>query len=269
MFITVGERLKDLRVEKGLTLRELSKIVNISHSALSNYENDKQTDISPFSLTKLAEFYDVSLDYIMGLSEQKKRNVTPIEDLNISDEMIEILKEQPFNTQLLSKMVTHEKFIQFMIDIEIFIDSVIAGTGHAYNGLLANARKKVTDKYGMKIDEQKRILEIGKIDESLFVRQTIHEDLDTIINDLRKIREINSPPDIINNATIQIENTFNQILKDSEEYKYGPDDLISLLARLLGIDYDKLSFLEKKSFKSLFKKSTLLNKQSYRGKSDN
>ena len=78
MFITVGERLKDLRVEKGLTLRELSKIVNISHSALSNYENDKQTDISPFSLTKLAEFYDVSLDYIMGLSEQKKRNVTPI-----------------------------------------------------------------------------------------------------------------------------------------------------------------------------------------------
>ena len=46
----IQERLKDLRVERGLTLEQLSAETGISKSALGKYEADDFKDISPFSM---------------------------------------------------------------------------------------------------------------------------------------------------------------------------------------------------------------------------
>ena len=48
--LTIQERLKDLRVERGLTLEQLSAETGISKSALGKYEADDFKDISPFSI---------------------------------------------------------------------------------------------------------------------------------------------------------------------------------------------------------------------------
>ncbi len=69
--LTIQERLKDLRVERGLTLEQLSAETGISKSALGKYEADDFKDISPFSMVALAKFYGVSTDYLLGLTEQK------------------------------------------------------------------------------------------------------------------------------------------------------------------------------------------------------
>lgn len=69
--LTIGERLKDLRVERKLTLEELADAVGISKSALGKYESDNGKDISPYSIVRLADFYGVSADYLMGRTETK------------------------------------------------------------------------------------------------------------------------------------------------------------------------------------------------------
>ena len=65
--LTIQEKLKDLRVEHGLTLEQLANQTGLSKSALSKYESDDYKDISPFAIATLAEFYGVSTDYLMGL----------------------------------------------------------------------------------------------------------------------------------------------------------------------------------------------------------
>lgn len=65
-------RLKDLREDKDLTQSQISKILNISQQAYSNYENEKRE--LPYNLiVKIALYYNVSLDYIFKLSNNKKR----------------------------------------------------------------------------------------------------------------------------------------------------------------------------------------------------
>lgn len=66
--LTIQERLKDLRVERGLTLEQLSVETGISKSALGKYEADDFKDISPFNMVELAKFYGVSTDYLLGLT---------------------------------------------------------------------------------------------------------------------------------------------------------------------------------------------------------
>ena len=50
MYLTIQERLKDLRVERELTLKELAEQTGLSSSALGSYESDDTKDISHYAL---------------------------------------------------------------------------------------------------------------------------------------------------------------------------------------------------------------------------
>ncbi len=69
--LTIQERLKDLRVERGLTLEQLAEQTGLFKSALGKYEAGDFKDISPFSIVTLAKFYGVSTDYLLGMTETK------------------------------------------------------------------------------------------------------------------------------------------------------------------------------------------------------
>ena len=71
MALTIQEQLKDLRVERGLTLEQLAEQAHLSKSALGSYEADEYKDISHYALIKLAKFYGVTADYLLGLTETK------------------------------------------------------------------------------------------------------------------------------------------------------------------------------------------------------
>ena len=118
--LTIQERLKDLRVERGLTLEQLSAETGISKSALGKYEADDFKDISPFSMVELAKFYGVSTDYLLGLTEQKNHPNTELDALHLGDDAIEVLRTGKFNHRLLSELICHKDFQRFMLDAEIY-----------------------------------------------------------------------------------------------------------------------------------------------------
>lgn len=63
-------RIRDLREDHDLTQKEMAKQLNCSQQVYSNYELG-QRDIPTDILIKLAQFYGVSTDYILGLSNNK------------------------------------------------------------------------------------------------------------------------------------------------------------------------------------------------------
>lgn len=67
-------RIKDLREDHDFTQKELAKMLNCSQQVYSNYELG-QRDIPTDILIKLSVLYNVSTDYILGISNnpQKQR----------------------------------------------------------------------------------------------------------------------------------------------------------------------------------------------------
>ena len=60
------ERLKELRIEKGIGQIELAKAVNVSKGIISLWENGlREPKLS--NLITLANFFKVSIDYLVGL----------------------------------------------------------------------------------------------------------------------------------------------------------------------------------------------------------
>ncbi len=62
--------LKSLREEKGLNMKELAKLLNISYTTYVGYEKD-QRDPSSDVLIKIADFYNTTVDYVLGAIEIK------------------------------------------------------------------------------------------------------------------------------------------------------------------------------------------------------
>ena len=62
-------RIKEIREDNDKTQKELAKILNCSQQVYSNYELG-QRDIPTDILIKLAAYYNVSVDYILGLTER-------------------------------------------------------------------------------------------------------------------------------------------------------------------------------------------------------
>ena len=63
-----SERLKELRQEKGLSIQALAKETKISSSSICRWENG-QADIRGAQLVILAKYFDVTIDYLMGLED--------------------------------------------------------------------------------------------------------------------------------------------------------------------------------------------------------
>lgn len=63
-------RLRDLREESDFTQRYLANKLNIKQNTYSQYENG-QRQIPIAMLVELAELYDTSIDYIVGITDEK------------------------------------------------------------------------------------------------------------------------------------------------------------------------------------------------------
>ena len=63
-------RLRDLREDSDLTQQAVANFLNIKQSTYSQYENEKR-QIPIEALIKLAKYYNVSTDYILGVSDKK------------------------------------------------------------------------------------------------------------------------------------------------------------------------------------------------------
>lgn len=72
-----GERLKELRKNKGLTQEDLAKTFYLNKSSISRYENNTQIPENEL-LQKIADFFNVSLDFLLGRSNNLNAVAPPI-----------------------------------------------------------------------------------------------------------------------------------------------------------------------------------------------
>lgn len=70
--MTFSERLVQLRKEKNITQRQLASALNLSEVGIQNYEGGRRKPAYDILLA-LADYFDVSLDYLCGRSDVKER----------------------------------------------------------------------------------------------------------------------------------------------------------------------------------------------------
>mgnify|MGYP004696188777 FL=1 len=237
--LTIGERLKDLRVERKLTLEQLAAEVGISKSALGKYESDNGKDISPYSILLLADYYGVSCDFLMGRTETKNHPNTALHELHLSDASIDVLKTGKFNHRLLSELICHKDFQRFMLDAEIYVDRIADMRVNDMNAVLEAVRQMALMKNGgEENDPHLRTLEVAQMREDEYFGSLIADDLKGILRDIRSEHRLDTmTADEVSFA----ENMQNQLREAMNFEGSSEEKKAKALLATLGIDYDAIT----------------------------
>ena len=256
MELSIQERLKDLRVECGLTLEQLAEQTHLSKSALGSYEAEDFKDISHYALIKLAKFYGVTADYLLGLSETKNYPNADLADLHLSDDMIELLKRGLVDNSLLCELAVHPDFPRFMADLEIYVNGVAVKQVQTVNAIVDTMSATIMKQHNPGLtDPQLRQLVAAHIDDDSFCRYVIQQDINKIALDLRETHKddfFSVPEDNPLKGLLQA------VDEAASEYCDPEQASLAFICKRLRLNYKKLSEEEKKWLKKISEKSDLL-----------
>ena len=265
MELSIQERLKDLRVERGLTLEQLAEQTHLSKSALGSYEGDNFKDISHYALIELAKFYEVTVDYLLGRSQTKNHPNADLADLRLSDDMIELLKSGLVDNSLLCELATHPDFPRLMADLEIYVNGVAVKQVQTANAIVDTMRATIMKQYNPGLaDPQLKQLVAAHIDDDSFCRYVIQQDINKIALDLREAHKDDF-------FSVPEDNPLEDFLQTAEEAAKEDSDpeqaAMMFICKRLKLNYKKLSEEEKKWLKKIAQKSDLLkNPKPQRGR---
>ena len=93
--VNFGSKVKELRLEKGLTQQQLANLLGVAVSAISSYESGSRYP-SYEVLISLARIFHVSTDYLLGLDKLNVVDVSGLKDKEVAVilQMIEVLREK-------------------------------------------------------------------------------------------------------------------------------------------------------------------------------
>lgn len=93
--VNFGSKVKELRLEKGLTQQQLANLLGVAVSAISSYESGSRYP-SYEVLISIARIFHVSTDYLLGLDKLNTVDVSGLEDneIKVILQMIDILREK-------------------------------------------------------------------------------------------------------------------------------------------------------------------------------
>ena len=250
---SIQERLWELRKDKGLNLEELSELTGISKSALGSYEKEDYKEINHGNLITLADFYGVSVDYLLCRTENREQINTPLTELHLNDEMVALLKSGRINNRLLCELATHKDFIKFLADIEIYVDGIATMQIQNLNALVDTVRHEIIERYRPGEDDPHlKVLQAAHISDDEYFSHMVLDDLNLIIRDIREAHKKDSE----SAPQTTVADELKENLEAVENFKGSRDEkLVVLYCKQLGINYKNLSDEEFRWLIRILKKS--------------
>lgn len=94
-----GDRLRYLREEKGVTQKELGNFINVSDRVVGYYEANDRFPKDEKTIKKIADYFNVSIDYLLGRTDSKTNQNSDIDKDNFEfktpQEAMKFILNQP------------------------------------------------------------------------------------------------------------------------------------------------------------------------------
>lgn len=103
-----ANRVKQLRKQKNLTGEQLGKILGITKTGISYWENGKTVPDNEM-LLKLADFFNVSIDYLLGNTDIDTK-IDKSSYYGDYDEAVEYLKDKPERLDIYKRIINDDHF---------------------------------------------------------------------------------------------------------------------------------------------------------------
>ena len=244
-----------------MTLADLAEVTKIPISTLQRLEGQDDIRASYQDVALLAKFYNISTDYLFGLTDNRQHRHIEIDALRLSDSAVEVLKSGNFNNRLISEMLSHPDFQPLLRTMEIYIDRKVLPQMNTMNAMYKVVEEKLKDKFEIKEnDEVIALLQEAIVDEDDYLRYRISVAFNALMKKLFDAHKKDALPEEQASVIHDLKNAFEEYPahKEKEEkakYKYV------LLTKQLGLNVKDLTDEENKALMKALEKSDKLRQR--------
>ena len=139
------QRIQDLIKNRKITQAELAEKVGLSNSALSRYLQGRTTNLGDGFIIRIAKYFDVSTDFLLGETDIPDRKNYDIEELGLSAETTKLLYTGKVDASVLNQLVEHPRFPQLLLLLARYRDETMIAGIHAMNQVLTFMRSLTLD----------------------------------------------------------------------------------------------------------------------------
>ncbi len=101
--MTLGEKIRRIRSEKGLSQAALEKISGVNSKLLSKYENERIVPTAD-TLKKIAEALEISADYLI-FDNAPRSGLSKLTDLELFEKFLQVEKMAPDNRNMIKNLI--------------------------------------------------------------------------------------------------------------------------------------------------------------------
>lgn len=134
---TVRQRLVDLIKSRKVAQIDLAKKIGCSDSTLSRFINGKTDKFSDEYILRIARVFNVSTDFILGVTTVPDRKNYEIDELGLSTQAARNLYTGKVNTQVVNRLLESPRFAELTYILEQYFNDTIASGFAAQNQLYA------------------------------------------------------------------------------------------------------------------------------------
>ena len=104
------QRIQDLIKDRKITQSELAEKVGLSNSALSRYLQRRTKNLGDGFIIRIAKYFDVSTDFLLGETDITERKNYDIEELGLSAQTAKLLYTGKVDASVLNQLIEHPRF---------------------------------------------------------------------------------------------------------------------------------------------------------------
>ena len=183
------QRIQDLIKSRKITQTELAERVGLSSSTLSRYLQGRTENLGDGFIIRIAKYFDVSTDFLLGETDIPERKNYDIEELGLSAETAKLLYTGKVDASVLNQLIEHPRFPQLLLLLARYRDETMIAGINAMNQILTFMRSLTLD------------------------QANLHpENAVAAKNAVQDLKQLATPPITADTNTIQ--NLFMQIVRD-------------------------------------------------------
>ena len=139
------QRIQDLIKNRKITQAELAERVGLSSSTLSRYLQGRTTNLGDGFIIRIAKYFDVSTDFLLGETDIPDRKNYDIEELRLSAETAKLLYTGKVDASVLNQLIEHPRFPQLLLLLARYRDETMIAGINAMNQILTFMRSLTLD----------------------------------------------------------------------------------------------------------------------------
>ena len=180
------DRIRDLCRSRNITQVELAQAVGMDKSTLSRVMAEKTSKLSSKNLVAIANYFEVSTDFLLGLTDIPSRKGYDIERLGLSVEAAANLYQGKLNHSVVCQLLENPKFAELTRQIALYQEGVLA-SGVAAQNQMYNSMSSLMLEHGQANPEDMPAVR-GAVQEAQALKRPVYAD--EIENITRNFRQL-------------------------------------------------------------------------------